>query len=136
MWSSIFQVDADEAQEVDDMDEIDALFSKRKRRDGVNEAGNRAIVENMLAQMEIAVEEDMKAYEEGVLKAWIEPMPDGTLPNTKIRSSVLQLLGALPIDCAFEDRKAQLKRSGLGRAVLFLAKVPGESHVRVGPRQF
>lgn len=67
----------------------------------------------------------MMFYVVGVLKAWIEPMPDGTLPNTKIRSSVLKLLGLLPVDCSFEDRKAQLKRSGLGRAVLFLAKVPG-----------
>lgn len=62
----------------------------------------------------------------GVLKAWLEPLPDGTLPNSKVRGSVLRLLGQLPVDCAQEDRKEQLKRSGLGRIVMFLFKVPGE----------
>lgn len=28
-----------------------------------------------------------------VLKAWLELMPDGTLPNARIRESVLRLLG-------------------------------------------
>ena len=28
----------------------------------------------------------------GVLKAWLEPMSDGTLPNLKIRSAVLRTL--------------------------------------------
>ena len=63
----------------------------------------------------------------GVLKAWIDPMPDGTLPNSTIRSAILKHLDELPIDCALEDRKAQLKRSGLGRTIMFLAKVSGMS---------
>jgi transcription factor SPN1 len=62
----------------------------------------------------------------GVLKAWIEPMPDGTLPNSKIRSSVLNMLTRLPVDCSYEDRKEQLKRSGMGRIVMFLSKLPDE----------
>lgn len=107
-----------------------------------------------------------------MLKAWLEPLPDGTLPNSKVnprpplhacpcvprgadgvqlcsrvvaagqpshacptppvppfylqvRGTVLRLLGQLPVDCAQEDRKEQLKRSGLGRIVMFLYKVPG-----------
>lgn len=52
-------------------------------------------------------------------------MPDGTLPNTRIRSAVLRILDELPIDCSYEDRKAQLKRSGLGRVVLFYSRVSG-----------
>lgn len=60
-----------------------------------------------------------------MLKAWIEPMPDGTLPNSKVRGTVLRLLGQLPVDCSFEDRREQLKRSGLGKVVMFLFKVPG-----------
>jgi hypothetical protein len=60
-----------------------------------------------------------------VLKAWIEPMPDGTLPNARIREFVLRLLHQLPVDCSLEDRKEQLKRSGLGRVVMFLFKLPG-----------
>lgn len=107
-------------------------------------------------------------------------MPDGTLPNARIRESVLRLLGQvrpdirrrgkvetrteasadtilgmlhmtfgrvgvllqcaprpahpimlpscqsqLPVDTALEDRKEQLKRSGLGRVVMFYFKLPG-----------
>ena len=52
-------------------------------------------------------------------------MPDGTLPNSKVRGTVLRLLGQLPVDCSFEDRREQLKRSGLGKVVMFLFKVPG-----------
>ena len=52
-------------------------------------------------------------------------MPDGALPNAKIRETVLRLLHQLPVDCSLEDRKEQLKRSGLGKVVMFLFKVPG-----------
>lgn len=117
-------------------------------------------MENLLSWMEIAVEEDQKANEQGrpaihklkllplveevlttkrlhsdlldagllgVLKAWLELMPDGTLPNARIRESVLRLLGQLPVDTALEDRKEQLKRSGLGRVVMFYFKLPDET---------
>lgn len=60
-----------------------------------------------------------------MLKAWVDPMPDGTLPNSTIRTAILKVLDELPIDCSLEDRKAQLKRSGLGKTVMFLAKVSG-----------
>ena len=152
----------DEAEEAaEDMeDELDKLFGRRKRQESGNEAQNRATVENVLAQMEVAVEQDMQAYENGkpavnklrmlgrvqevlamkklhgelldngllgVFKAWVEPMPDGTLPNSKIRSAVLTMLTRLPIDCSYEDRREQLKRSGLGRIVMFLSKLPDET---------
>jgi transcription factor SPN1 len=153
----------DEAEEAaEEMeDELDRMFSKRRRQEGGGaEAEKRATVENLLAQMEVAVEDDMQAYEAGrpavnklrmlprvrevlamqklhselldagllgVLKAWIEPMPDGTLPNSKVRGTVLALLGGLPVDCSFEDRREQLKRSGLGRLVMFLCKLPDET---------
>ncbi|KAL6784448.1 hypothetical protein ACKKBF_B01830 [Auxenochlorella protothecoides x Auxenochlorella symbiontica] len=150
----------DEAVESDLEDELDKLFTKRKRRESNTDYENKALVDSFLAQMEVAVEEDMKDYEQGrpathklrmlsrvqdllstqklhnelldggllgVLKAWIDPMPDGTLPNTTIRSSILKLLDILPVDCAMEDRKAQLKRSGLGRSIMFLAKVSDET---------
>ena len=52
-------------------------------------------------------------------------MPDGALPNAKVRESVLRALGALPVDCSLEDRKEQLKRSGLGKIVMFYFKLSG-----------
>ena len=63
----------------------------------------------------------------GVFKAWIEPMPDGSLPNITVRTAVLKLLSQLPIDISFEGRKEQLKKSGLGRVVMFLFKLPDET---------
>lgn len=63
----------------------------------------------------------------GVFKAWIEPMPDGSLPNITVRTAVLKLLAQLPIDIAFEGRKEQLKKSGLGKVVMFLFKLPDET---------
>ena len=54
-------------------------------------------------------------------------MPDGALPNARVREAVLRLLHQLPVDCSMEDRKEQLKRSGLGRVVMFLFKLPGGS---------
>ena len=63
----------------------------------------------------------------GVFKAWIEPMPDGSLPNITVRSAVLKLLQQLPIDIAYGGRKEQLKRSGLGKVVMFLFKLPDET---------
>lgn len=151
--------EAEEGEEEDIEDELDRMFNKRHKRDGGNDAEKHATIENLLAQMELAVEDDLKAFETsqpalnklrilprveevlsmkklhaelldagllGVLKAWVEPMPDGTLPNAKIRSSVLQMLTRLPIDCSYEDRKEQLKRSGLGRMVMFFSKLPDE----------
>lgn len=151
--------EAEEAKE-DMEDELERIFGKRKRQEVGQDAADRATVENLLAQMEVAVEEDIQAHEAGkpaihrlrmlsrvqdvlskrklhndlldsgllgVLKAWIEPMPDGTLPNTRLRNSVLNMLGALPIDCSFEDRREQLKRSGLGKVVMFLSKLPDET---------
>ncbi len=52
----------------------------------------------------------------GVLKAWLEPMPDGSLPNARVRAAVLHALAQLPIDVTDEGRKDQLKRSGVGKA--------------------
>ncbi|KAL3156784.1 hypothetical protein ABBQ38_001055 [Trebouxia sp. C0009 RCD-2024] len=46
----------------------------------------------------------------GVFKAWIEPMPDGSLPNIAVRTAVLRVLAQLPIDISYEGRKEQLKK--------------------------
>ncbi|EIE24200.1 hypothetical protein COCSUDRAFT_65792 [Coccomyxa subellipsoidea C-169] len=66
----------------------------------------------------------------GVLKAWIEPLPDGNLPNIKasvIRTAVLKMLQQLPIEVADSLRKEQLKKSELGKVVMFLFRLPDES---------
>ncbi|CAM6117970.1 unnamed protein product [Calypogeia fissa] len=62
------------------------------------------------------------------LKNWLEPLPDGSVPNLNIRSALLKLLtNYLPVDAEDPERRAQLKQSGLGKAVMFLSKLPEET---------
>ena len=56
----------------------------------------------------------------GVLKSWIEPLSDGTLPNIKIRTTVLRILQKLPIDTADVTDRTNLKMSKIGSRVMFL----------------
>ncbi|KAF5831103.1 hypothetical protein DUNSADRAFT_13610 [Dunaliella salina] len=63
----------------------------------------------------------------GVLKSWLEPYGDGTLPNVRVRQAVLKACKALPIDTGREDIRDNLKRSQLGSRIMFLAKCPDET---------
>ena len=55
----------------------------------------------------------------GALASWLRPGSDGSLPNLRLRSSLLSLCSRLPIDTQLEDVRGQLKRSGLGKVVMF-----------------
>ncbi|PIN07736.1 hypothetical protein CDL12_19699 [Handroanthus impetiginosus] len=57
-----------------------------------------------------------------LLKTWLDPLPDGSLPNINIRSAILTVVNDFPIDLEDSDRRKQLKKSGLGKAIGFLAK--------------
>ena len=67
-----------------------------------------------------------------VLKAWIEPMSDGALPNARVRETVLRLLHQLPIDCRWGWRRGGLRgrdaqaaqRSALCCTLLPIAAIP------------
>ncbi|GFR40107.1 hypothetical protein Agub_g661 [Astrephomene gubernaculifera] len=63
----------------------------------------------------------------GVLKGWLEPYFDGTLPNVRVRTAVLKGLQALPIDTTHEDHKEMLRKSQLGKNVMFLFKCTEET---------
>jgi transcription factor SPN1 len=72
----------------------------------------------------------MEFLDRGVLsslKDWLEPLPDGSLPNMNIRTTLLQLLTDLPIDVEQFERREQLKKSGLGKVVMFLSRLPEET---------
>lgn len=56
-----------------------------------------------------------------MLKQWLEPLPDGSLPNFNIRRDILGILGKLPIS------SDHLRESGLGKVVMFLYKSPKET---------
>ncbi|XVF13694.1 hypothetical protein REPUB_Repub08aG0229900 [Reevesia pubescens] len=62
-----------------------------------------------------------------LLKNWLEPLPDGSLPNINIRAAILQILTDFPIDLEQHDRREQLKRSGLGKVIMFLSKSDEET---------
>jgi len=56
-----------------------------------------------------------------VLRKWLEPLPDKSLPNVKIREVLLEYLERTQVE------REQLKNSGIGKAVMFLWKHPGET---------
>ncbi|XAR70680.1 hypothetical protein NMG60_11027617 [Bertholletia excelsa] len=62
-----------------------------------------------------------------LLKNWLEPLPDGSLPNINIREAILKILTDFPIDLDQYDRREQLKKSGLGKVIMFLSKSDEET---------
>mmetsp|Transcript_9621 Transcript_9621/g.13067 ORF Transcript_9621/g.13067 Transcript_9621/m.13067 type:complete len:453 (+) Transcript_9621:142-1500(+) len=62
-----------------------------------------------------------------VMRAWLEPLKDGSIPNVNVRTTLLKLLKKLPVNVEMFDRRDQLKKSGLGKMVMFLYKLPEES---------
>lgn len=62
-----------------------------------------------------------------LLKNWLEPLPDGCLPNINIRAAILKILTDFPIDLEQYDRREQLKKSGLGKVIMFLSKSDEET---------
>ena len=120
----------------------------------------RMEVLDFLSKMEIAVEEDARAYAAGkpavkklkllpevekklvmvelheaflrhglltVLRAWLDLLPDGNLPNLTVRTSLIELIQQLPVSTDSHERKEELKRSGLGRNILFLTTLEEET---------
>ncbi|MFS8030366.1 putative transcription regulator IWS1 family [Helianthus anomalus] len=62
-----------------------------------------------------------------LLKNWLEPLPDGSLPNRNIRTAILEILTEFPIDLYQDDRREQLKKSGIGKVVMFMSKSDEET---------
>lgn len=63
----------------------------------------------------------------GSIRDWLHPLPDGSLPNIRLRTSMLRWLTELNIDTKDESRKRQLRSSKLGEIVMFYFKVPDET---------
>ncbi|PIA30852.1 hypothetical protein AQUCO_05400149v1 [Aquilegia coerulea] len=49
----------------------------------------------------------------GLLKSWLEPLPDGSLPNISVRTTILQILTDYPIDVGQFNTREQLKNSDI-----------------------
>ncbi|ESQ55480.1 hypothetical protein EUTSA_v10027557mg [Eutrema salsugineum] len=148
--------------EVDD--EIEKLFKsmKKKSKAEKNNAEIAMQVEQVMANLELAVEDDVELNKEGkpainklmklplltealskkplqaefldhgvlnLLKNWLEPLPDGSLPNINIRTAVLKILNDLRIVDVDQQhcRREQLIKSGLGKVIMFLSKSDEET---------
>ncbi|KAL6626739.1 hypothetical protein ACP70R_030465 [Stipagrostis hirtigluma subsp. patula] len=151
-----------QAEEGEEDDEIERIFKggKKKKKNDRPRADIGLIVEQFIAEFEVAAEEDanlnrqskpainklmklpllidvlskknlqQEFLDHGVLtllKNWLEPLPDGSMPNMNIRSAVLKLLTDFPIDLEQFDRREQLKKSGLGKVIMFLSKSDEET---------
>uniref|UniRef100_A0A7S0N022 TFIIS N-terminal domain-containing protein n=1 Tax=Pyramimonas obovata TaxID=1411642 RepID=A0A7S0N022_9CHLO len=62
-----------------------------------------------------------------ILKQWLEPLGDGSIPNENVRTTLLRLLKKLPVNVEMFDRREQLKKSGLGKMIMFYYKLPEET---------
>lgn len=55
------------------------------------------------------------------LKLWLEPLPDNSLPNQKIKRAILDVLSTMKVT------KSDLLNSGIGKIVHFYSKNPKEA---------
>ncbi|EPS66200.1 hypothetical protein M569_08577 [Genlisea aurea] len=98
----------------------------RQGKPAINKLKKLALLTDVLSKKQLQHE----FLDHGVLtllKNWLEPLPDGSLPNINVRAAVLKILNDLPIDLEMHDRKEQLKRSGLGKVIMFLSKSDEET---------
>ncbi|CAL5392310.1 unnamed protein product [Camellia sinensis] len=146
-----------DAPQDEDNIEIDQLFrSDKEKKKSVKSAAEIALlVENVMAKIEVVAEEDAelnrqsklainklkklpllmevlskKLLHHGVLtllKTWLKPLLDGSLPNINICAAILRILTDFPIDLEHYDRREQLKKSGLGKVIMFLLKSDEET---------
>ncbi|CAH9086087.1 unnamed protein product [Cuscuta epithymum] len=98
----------------------------RQSKPAINKLKKLPLLTDVLAKKQLQQE----FLDHGVLtllKNWLEPLPDGSLPNINIRAAILKILTDYPIDLEQYDRKEQLKRSGLGKVIMFLSKSDEET---------
>ncbi|KAL0371938.1 UNVERIFIED_CONTAM: protein IWS11 [Sesamum calycinum] len=143
--------DDSDAEEGEEDEAIKELFhmGKDKKKNEKSAAETALLVENVMAELKVVAEEDAELYRQGkpatnkmqlhqefldhggltLLKNWLEPLPDGSLPDINIRTAVLKILNDFPIDLQHSDRRGLLKRSGLGKVIMFLSMSAEETTV-------
>ncbi|KAI3706918.1 hypothetical protein L6452_25002 [Arctium lappa] len=98
----------------------------RQSKPAINKLKKLPLLTDVLAKKQLQLE----FLDHGVLtllKNWLEPLPDGSLPNINIRAAILKILTEFPIDLEQYDRREQLKKSGLGKVIMFLSKSDEET---------
>ncbi|KAK7366996.1 hypothetical protein VNO80_09001 [Phaseolus coccineus] len=100
----------------------------RQGKPAINKLKKLTLLTEVLSKKQLQLE----FLDHGVLtllKNWLEPLPDGSLPNINIRTEILRILNDFPIDLEQYDRREQLKKSGLGKVIMFLSKSDEEISV-------
>ncbi|CAI9274806.1 unnamed protein product [Lactuca saligna] len=98
----------------------------RQSKPAINKLRKLPLLTEVLSKKQLQLE----FLDHGVLtllKNWLEPLPDGSLPNINIRAEILKILTEFPIDLDQYDRREQLKKSGLGKVIMFLSKSDEET---------
>ncbi|KAF9611790.1 hypothetical protein IFM89_035775 [Coptis chinensis] len=98
----------------------------RQSKPAVNKLKKLPLLTEVLSKRQLQLE----FLDHGVLallKNWLEPLPDGSLPNISIRTAILKILTDYPIDLEQYDRRDQLKKSGLGKVIMFLSRSDEET---------
>ncbi|KAL1192532.1 IWS1-like protein 1 [Cardamine amara subsp. amara] len=99
----------------------------RQGKPAINKLKKLSLLTDVLGKKQLQTE----FLDHGVLtllKNWLEPLPDGSLPNINIRAAILRVLTDFPIDLDQYDRREQLKKSGLGKVIMFLSKSDEETN--------
>ncbi|KAJ0427837.1 putative transcription regulator IWS1 family [Helianthus annuus] len=109
---------APKAEEGEEDDEIKELFKtgKKKKKTEKTAMEIAIVVEKIMAELEVFLDHGVLT----LLKNWLEPLPDGSLPNRNIRTAILEILTEFPIDLYQDDRREQLKKSGIGKVGLII----------------
>ncbi|KAK7353970.1 hypothetical protein VNO80_19426 [Phaseolus coccineus] len=100
----------------------------RQEKPAINKLKKLPLLTEVLSKKQLQLE----FLDHGVLKLlknWLEPLPDGSLPNINIRTEILRILNEFPIDLEQYDRREQLKKSGLGKVIMFLSKSHEENRL-------
>ncbi|PWA65684.1 Transcription factor IIS [Artemisia annua] len=98
----------------------------RQSKPAINKLRKLPLLTEVLSKKQLQLE----FLDHGVLtllRNWLEPLPDGSLPNINIRAAILRILTEFPIDLDQYDRREQLKKSGLGKVIMFLSKSDEET---------
>ncbi|CAM9661520.1 unnamed protein product, partial [Discosporangium mesarthrocarpum] len=92
----------------------------RDGRPALNKLKLRELVKSTLAKKDL--QESFLEFDLlGVVKRWLQPYPNGSLPNITVRKDMLAMVSLLPVQID------HLRRSGLGRVVMGLLNCKEET---------
>ncbi|KAE8703430.1 hypothetical protein F3Y22_tig00110469pilonHSYRG00033 [Hibiscus syriacus] len=113
--------EGDEDPEIKDLFKMGRAELNRRGKPAINKLKKLPLLTEVLSKKQLQPE----FLDHGVLtllKNWLEPLPDGSLPNINIRAAILQILTDFPIDLEQHDRREQLKE-----VIMFLSKSDEET---------